>query len=451
MDRRAFLASSALISASLAGCSALVDSDVQDSDGDGVVDDRDYAPRDPNVQRREDVQRTAAPATTQPASTVAPSTQTTTARTTTRRTTTRTTTRSTQTPTPERKSHPIYANTPSDQTRTSYFTEYSLDQSKVRVVPYDADQLSANSLRVWTVLFEHPFEDALAYGSSGKFSVSDASVTVTATTDEEIDSPTRGGKYHYVAILADAAHDFEDLEFYAWEKLAETDRFEATGDNQIETNRHPKIRNLRKVDSRNVFREEYDGGFLFDFEGTTLGRSWSGSLIMYKGNYVIEASKERDWDRGSYVGAALDAGDAEFLAALLSRVADDAGISGKREIVELAIDWVQNFPYVPDDVSTGFDDYTKSTTETIVEGGGDCEDTAILMAAVLQAPTFNYDTVLIQPPGHMATGIYGEDLPGVYYTYEGRDYYYLETTGEGWGVGEIPDEYKNERAYIYQV
>jgi hypothetical protein len=102
-------------------------------------------------------------------------------------------------------------------------------------------------------------------------------------------------------------------------------------------------------------------------------------------------------------------------------------------------------------VSTDFDDYTKSVIETLVEGGGDCEDSAILMAAVLQADSFNYDCILIQPPGHMAVGVYGTDLPGAYWEYEGRRYYYLETTGDGWSVGKIPEEYEGASAYLYDV
>ncbi len=59
--RRTLLAGvSAGLTLALAGCSsdgsAADDNDVQDSDGDGVVDSEDYAPRDPAVQRESDVQ-----------------------------------------------------------------------------------------------------------------------------------------------------------------------------------------------------------------------------------------------------------------------------------------------------------------------------------------------------------------------------------------------------------
>ncbi|WP_197427620.1 hypothetical protein [Haloarcula sp. CBA1122] len=44
-----------LLSTGIAGCGILSGSDVQDSDGDGVIDSEDYAPQDPNVQEKSDV------------------------------------------------------------------------------------------------------------------------------------------------------------------------------------------------------------------------------------------------------------------------------------------------------------------------------------------------------------------------------------------------------------
>ncbi|PSQ30775.1 hypothetical protein BRD20_06090 [Halobacteriales archaeon SW_8_65_20] len=112
---------------------------------------------------------------------------------------------------------------------------------------------------------------------------------------------------------------------------------------------------------------------------------------------------------------------------------------------------MQALPYVSDDVSRDFDDYTKFIIETLPELSGDCEDTAILLAAVLSADTFGYDMILIQPPGHMAVGIYETDPQGYYWELDGRKYSYIETTGAGWGIGDLPDEYVDTDAYLYQV
>ncbi|WP_436909936.1 hypothetical protein [Halosimplex marinum] len=56
MDRRHFLTAGAVL---VSGCSGLTgddSNDVQDSDGDGVIDSEDYAPNDPDVQEKSDLQ-----------------------------------------------------------------------------------------------------------------------------------------------------------------------------------------------------------------------------------------------------------------------------------------------------------------------------------------------------------------------------------------------------------
>ncbi|HUS79527.1 MAG TPA: hypothetical protein VM050_12805 [Patescibacteria group bacterium] len=86
--------------------------------------------------------------------------------------------------------------------------------------------------------------------------------------------------------------------------------------------------------------------------------------------------------------------------------------------------------------------------ETLADGGGDCEDTSILTAALLNS--MNHPVVLIGLPDHMAVGV---DVPasGAYYPYNGSRYYYLETTGEGWELGGIPSEYEETSASIFPL
>jgi hypothetical protein len=74
-----------------------------------------------------------------------------------------------------------------------------------------------------------------------------------------------------------------------------------------------------------------------------------------------------------------------------------------------------------------------------------------MLASILEAEPFNKDMILIQPPGHMACGIWQEDPEGWYWELDGRKYSYIETTGEGWGIGDCPEEYQGEDAYLYQV
>lgn len=112
------------------------------------------------------------------------------------------------------------------------------------------------------------------------------------------------------------------------------------------------------------------------------------------------------------------------------------------ETVNLVIRFVQQMKYTKDDVSTGFDQYSQYPVETLIEQGGDCEDTAILLSAFLSQ--MGYGCILLympdtEPTAHMAMGVKGDSsLPGTYYEYNGDRYYYVEGTDE-FAVGEMPD------------
>ena len=111
------------------------------------------------------------------------------------------------------------------------------------------------------------------------------------------------------------------------------------------------------------------------------------------------------------------------------------------------ISFVQSLRYVTDVESTGEDDYIRFPVETLVDGVGDCEDLAILAAAVLHE--MGYRVLMVQLPEHLALAVdCGSELQGSYYTYQGSRYYYLEVTNTGWDIGQIPDVYKNSQAKL---
>jgi len=115
--------------------------------------------------------------------------------------------------------------------------------------------------------------------------------------------------------------------------------------------------------------------------------------------------------------------------------------------VNLVISFVQSLPYTYDNVSTPFDEYPRFPIETLVYGGGDCEDTSILTAALLHE--MEYDVILINPPSHMAVGIQ-VNAYGAAWTLNDKQYYYLETTGEGYNIGDCPDQHLTT-AYLYEL
>lgn len=112
--------------------------------------------------------------------------------------------------------------------------------------------------------------------------------------------------------------------------------------------------------------------------------------------------------------------------------------------------FVQSLPYTSDSVTTGHDEYVRYPLETLIDDGGDCEDTAILLAALLKE--LGYDVVLLSPPGHMAVGV--AVSAGVVHSYttievHGVHYAYVETTGDGWRIGEVPDEYQHSTFQVF--
>jgi len=107
----------------------------------------------------------------------------------------------------------------------------------------------------------------------------------------------------------------------------------------------------------------------------------------------------------------------------------------RQERVDFVLSFVQSLPYTLDDVTTGFDEFRRYAIETLIEGGGDCEDTTILVAAILRG--LGEETALIFTPGHIALGVSG-DYTGSSVTHKGIKYFYCETTGTGWTVGKLP-------------
>ena len=107
----------------------------------------------------------------------------------------------------------------------------------------------------------------------------------------------------------------------------------------------------------------------------------------------------------------------------------------KQDRVDFVLSFVQSLPYTLDDVTTGYDEFRRYAIETLIEGGGDCEDTTILVAAILRG--LGEKTALIFTPGHIALGVSG-NFSGTSVTYNGTEYYYCETTGTGWTVGTLP-------------
>lgn len=106
--------------------------------------------------------------------------------------------------------------------------------------------------------------------------------------------------------------------------------------------------------------------------------------------------------------------------------------------VEVALSYVQSLPYSYDSTSKGKDEYVRYPVETLVDGCGDCEDKSVLLAAILHE--MNIDFVLLMAPDHMAVGVNCEPHNGATgFKFNGKKYYYAETTEIDFKIGQVPD------------
>lgn len=144
------------------------------------------------------------------------------------------------------------------------------------------------------------------------------------------------------------------------------------------------------------------------------------------------------------------------LANKLKRMAETQNYNAV-ETTNLILHFVQYLKYSADNASLGPNEYWRYPVETLVDETGDCEDTSALFASLMEA--LGHDAVFLlyvieqngQQLGHLAVGI---DMPGAEGTsasYEGKDYYYCETTTSGYNIGDIPHDYKDQSPRIIEV
>ena len=150
-----------------------------------------------------------------------------------------------------------------------------------------------------------------------------------------------------------------------------------------------------------------------------------------------------------YVTHPLDDAYIDTLVEKMKNAAQRAHFT-ELQTVEFAAAFVQSLPYTIDSVTSPYDEYPRYPAETLVDNGGDCEDTSILLASILDK--MGYGVVLLNPPNHMAVGVkISGNISGTCWQYEGDNYYYIETTGLNWRIGQLPEKYKDTTATVCSI
>ena len=178
---------------------------------------------------------------------------------------------------------------------------------------------------------------------------------------------------------------------------------------------------------------------------------WTWELQIPQALYDYYRAKPRP-PTHNYSVYVTDPRDTAYTGELARKLQEEAQKRGfdEYDTLHFAASFVQKLPYALDIDTTGYDEYPRYPIETLVDEGGDCEDTSILLAKVLH--TMGYDIVLVNLTSHIAIGVLeGRGFCGTYYRHNGKRYFYLETTGEAGRAGVVPSEYRSQPAYIYDI
>lgn len=191
-----------------------------------------------------------------------------------------------------------------------------------------------------------------------------------------------------------------------------------------------------------------DETFVVDYSWTYKDANWSWTFEVEKrmyDYYRYERIHISD-DYNRYVFSEYDRQCIKNIVAAFREAGLEAGYTDY-DNVNNAVCFVQSLHYALDLDSRGEEEYVRYPVETLVDGEGDCEDASVLLAAILDE--MGYDVVFLHYPEHLALGVScSDDFDGVYFSYAGNRYYYLETTAKNWRIGAVPGEYENEDAEI---
>lgn len=113
-------------------------------------------------------------------------------------------------------------------------------------------------------------------------------------------------------------------------------------------------------------------------------------------------------------------------------------------MLEYLLSFVQHLEYVPDPW-----EYPKYPTEMIIDAGGDCEDSAILMGAF--ATILGYGCSLMIWPGHADLGIAAKpgEFEGTYFMKNKIRYYYVHCNAPGFRIGEYNGKFGDNPAIFH--
>ena len=179
---------------------------------------------------------------------------------------------------------------------------------------------------------------------------------------------------------------------------------------------------------------------------------WNLSIPLKE--YLYYSEKPRITDTSKYTTMVTDTNGDDLLNVLVNKIKDATLTYNLKpsDIANLVGAFVQSLANSDKNIATPYDDYPCYPVETLFKRGGDCEDTSILAAALLQRLAFNEVVFAFSNPKHVALGVdVAVPLGANEWEYKGTQYVYLETLGGNWTVGNAPTVYTTLQPAIYLI
>jgi hypothetical protein len=200
--------------------------------------------------------------------------------------------------------------------------------------------------------------------------------------------------------------------------------------------------------------EYYSLSYVWPYDGETWSLNLSIPQAVYADYQGVSVST-RNSAGYSYLITSIDT----YVQNVANRIHAAAVRMGYEEYDEVSfiLAFVNSLSNTGQSTSALPDGYPNFPVETLVEEGGDCEDNSILLAALLTA--LGYNVIIIDIDGHIGVGVSGDAPPGksfywFYYDkehYSDKEFYYCETVGGVWKLGECPEAYQHQDAQLSQV
>ena len=184
------------------------------------------------------------------------------------------------------------------------------------------------------------------------------------------------------------------------------------------------------------------------------GYDRSMNLSIPYGLYWEYRNKPRPAEWEDWAQMCKDPGDDAYISQMAEEFLSTASSEDftDAETVNYVVTFVHKMLNTEETITAPWDERPKYPIETLADLGGDSEDTSILTAAILHEMGCDVALIFFEDLKHVIVGVGpGAGIFGTYYESHGTRYFFLETTGDGWKVGEKPTILDPEQVHEYPL